>query len=354
MAAERFDVIVIGGGPNGLTCAAYLARAGASVMVLDKRFEWGGTMFTDDYSTPFQYNICQFALPFTASLPPYADLELERLGVRLLEPEVAAAFVPEGQGQPLIVRRDGTGLDQLRELLEAAQQVVPPLLFAPPAPVDQIDQVLDHGDGKLLLELAHFTPHGLVETLQDERAAGLVRYLCALAGFGAADQPLGVIGAFALSRLLHPTLVMGGSKSLPIGLFRAGAGAGAQYRTVADVGLIEPGVSGGFGSRARTGASSPHGRSSPPSIPRRPSLSWSIAAPSQTASGKGPKAGSSTPPARSPRTLGSRASRRSSRARTQAWRCCRLSDSRTPPRSASNWTRWAAGASPKPPPATSR
>jgi phytoene dehydrogenase-like protein len=246
MAGERFDVIVIGGGPNGLTCAAYLARAGASVMVLDKRFEWGGTMFTDDYSTPFQYNICQFALPFTASLPPYADLELERLGVRLLEPEVAAAFVPEGQGQPLIVRRDGTGLDQLRELLEAAQQVVPPLLFAPPAPVDQIEQALDHGDGKLLLELAHFTPQGLVETLQDERAAGLVRYLCALAGFGAADQPLGVIGAFALSQLLHPTLVLGGSKSLPIGLFRAGAGAGAQYRTVADVGLIEPGVSGGL------------------------------------------------------------------------------------------------------------
>ena len=68
MAAERFDVIVIGGGPNGLTCAAYLARAGASVMVLDKRFEWGGTMFTDDYSTPFHYNICQFALPFTAVL----------------------------------------------------------------------------------------------------------------------------------------------------------------------------------------------------------------------------------------------------------------------------------------------
>ena len=246
MPAEHFDVIVVGGGPNGLTCAAYLARAGAKVMVLDKRFEWGGTMFTDDYSTPFHYNICQFALPFTADLPPYVDLDLERLGVRLLQPEIPAAFVPEGQGQPLVVRRDGAGLEQLRELLDAAQQVVPPLLFAAPAPVDQVEQALDHGDGKLVLELARLTPQGLAETLQDERAAGLVRYLCALAGFSVADEPLGIIGAFALSRLLRPTLVVGGSKTLATGLFRAAAAAGAQFRTVADVGLIEAGTSGGL------------------------------------------------------------------------------------------------------------
>jgi phytoene dehydrogenase-like protein len=253
MPAERFDVIVVGGGPNGLTCAAYLARAGASVMVLDKRFEWGGTMFTDDYSTPFHYNICQFELPFTPALPPYADLELQRLGVRLLEPAVPAAFVPGEQGQPLVVGRDGSGVDRLRELLDAAEQVVPPLLFSPPPPVDQVEQALDHGDGKLALELARLTPRGLTETLSDERGAALLRYLCALAGFAGADEPLGIVGAFALARLLRPTLVVGGSKSLAIGLFRAGARAGAQHRTVADVQRIEAGVSDGLRVACRDG-----------------------------------------------------------------------------------------------------
>jgi phytoene dehydrogenase-like protein len=47
------------------------------------------------------------------------------------------------------------------------------------------------------------------------------------------------MGAFALTRLLRPTIVVGGTKSLANGLFRAGARAGAQYRNVADVLRIE-------------------------------------------------------------------------------------------------------------------
>jgi phytoene dehydrogenase-like protein len=239
MATERFDAIVVGGGPNGLTCAAYLAKAGAHVVVLDKRFEWGGTFATDDFSTPFFYNLCQYSLPLGRDLPPYSDLELDRSAVRLIEPDPVAAFVPPGRGEPFVVRRDAAALGELRRLIDAADRVVAPLLYTPPAPVEDVERVLDHDEGQPALELARMTPADAARRAGDARAGGLVRYLCALAGFGRPDEPLGLIGAFAFARLLRPTLVMGGAKALANGLFRAGAGAGAQYRTVADVQRVE-------------------------------------------------------------------------------------------------------------------
>jgi phytoene dehydrogenase-like protein len=39
---ENYDVIIIGGGPNGLTAACYLSKAGQKVLLLEKRYELGG------------------------------------------------------------------------------------------------------------------------------------------------------------------------------------------------------------------------------------------------------------------------------------------------------------------------
>jgi phytoene dehydrogenase-like protein len=241
MTKERFDVIVVGGGPNGLTCAAYLARSGADVVVLDKRFEWGGTMATDDYSTPFHYNLCQFALPLGRELPPYRDLELQRFTVRLVEPDPSLAFAPADGGEAHVVRRDGTGLGGLGELLDSTHRTVAPLLYTAPAPVEETERVLDRDEGRPALRLAGMTPADAAESTGDDRAAGLVRYLCGLCGFADDSEPLGLIGAFCLAQLVRPAIAVGGTKSLANGLFRAGAKAGAQYRPVADVEAIEAG-----------------------------------------------------------------------------------------------------------------
>src|SRR5690349_22796818 len=83
LAGRRWDVVVVGGGHNGLTAAAYLARAGRSVLVLERREQLGGACtlerpFTDDrYVT----SPCAYLVGLQHPLV-IAELDLPRYGYR--------------------------------------------------------------------------------------------------------------------------------------------------------------------------------------------------------------------------------------------------------------------------------
>jgi phytoene dehydrogenase-like protein len=228
---EGYDVAIVGGGPNGLTAAAYLARAGARVVVLEARFERGGTLASDDYSTPFTYNQAQFLLPLGAETPPYRDLDLKGHAVAFVAPEVA--FTTTIDGDTLTVRRGGRGLgSEVEGMLDEATRIVGPLLYRPAADAERA-----LADGP---RLASITPDVIAAMAIDERAAVILRYACALAGFPGGDVPLGPIGAFCVARLFEPTLAAGGSKSLANGLFRAAARAGARCLVSSRVVAVDP------------------------------------------------------------------------------------------------------------------
>jgi phytoene dehydrogenase-like protein len=91
---KEYDVIVIGGGINGLTCAAYLQKAGLKVAIFERRDEVGTHCATEEVMYPgVKVNLhASGLLPHVS--PPYEDLELERFGLEMLTSSEWGYFHP--------------------------------------------------------------------------------------------------------------------------------------------------------------------------------------------------------------------------------------------------------------------
>jgi phytoene dehydrogenase-like protein len=97
--AETYDAIIIGGGHNGLICAAYLARAGRKVKLVEKRHVLGGAAVTEEVFPGFRFSVCSYVVSL---LRPQIirDLELPRHGLEILPLE--CSFAPHGEGPGLV------------------------------------------------------------------------------------------------------------------------------------------------------------------------------------------------------------------------------------------------------------
>jgi phytoene dehydrogenase-like protein len=91
----KYDVAVIGGGHNGLTCAAYLARAGRKVLVLERRHVLGGAAVTEEVFAGFRFSVASYVVSL---LRPeiIRDLDLPRHGMELLPLDGTFTPMPNG------------------------------------------------------------------------------------------------------------------------------------------------------------------------------------------------------------------------------------------------------------------
>src|SRR6266849_3386817 len=144
---SKYDAIIIGGGHNGLTTAAYLARAGKKVLVLERRHIIGGAACTEEVFPGFKFSVCSYVVSL---LRPeiIRDLDLPRHGLEILP--LDGTFTPMPSGDYLwrvndhgkthreIARHsklDAEAYDEFGKAMQAMCRFVKPILsMVPPDP----------------------------------------------------------------------------------------------------------------------------------------------------------------------------------------------------------------------------
>ncbi len=228
----QYDVVVLGAGPNGLACAAYLARAGARVAVVERNVETGGGLVTQEMSG-FRMNYHATYMMLAELMPPYSDFDLEQDGVRFIYPPVQVSFLFSGRKSFTLFTDPGQSAASVaalspadaeryaglrREVDELCEKILIPATYTPPVePIEQVELFRTSGKlGERMADISEMSPLEYIESFgfSDPRLKAGLLYLSSMFGLDPEEGGMGFMAPIYLSRLTHTALVRGGSHQL--------------------------------------------------------------------------------------------------------------------------------------------
>ncbi|MFP3913618.1 MAG: phytoene desaturase family protein [Actinomycetota bacterium] len=257
---QEVDGIFVGGGHNSLVCAAYLARAGLSVLVLEAAPRLGGGTTTEEATLPlFKHNLHAYFVRWTPEYAVWNDLELGRFSVRSLYPEAQNAVPFDGGERALVTYADlDRSLAEIARLSpedaqayarlhaeysELTRRVDTPLRFSPPLPPDELRERLGRSRlGRRYLEMDEKSPLEIVlDAFQSEPLRALILFNVAVRGYlPNLDVPgIGSIVALALPNSHQGRLVEGGTYEVARAIAASVVAAGGSIVTDARVASID-------------------------------------------------------------------------------------------------------------------
>lgn len=235
---SKYDFIIIGGGPNGLTVAAYLSKAGQKVLVLEKHLEVGGGLATEEVTLGgYTHNTHAIYHMMVDYAPVHSDLELEKYRCQYVYPDLQVAM-PFADGRALCLYSDvdrscnsiagfsSRDAETYREVYHRFKrymdEFLAPATYARPVPALEQILALERTEiGREISDLTPKSPKTIVEELfENERVRTLMLYLACHWGLEYDVEGIGYLVPLLLNRPVNTRLCVGGSHRLSNALAR--------------------------------------------------------------------------------------------------------------------------------------
>jgi phytoene dehydrogenase-like protein len=266
--AETRDVVIVGGGHNGLVAAFYLAKAGFKPLVLERRPQTGGAAITDEIHPGFR---CPTLSHSAGSIRPdvFADMQLANHGLKLIWPDVAVTtLAPDGRALTLykdtgraaqevakFSQKDAAKYPELVQSLAKIGKVIGEALKLPPPNIDdpskgdlwgmlQTGRALRKLGKKDMYRVLRWGPMAIADLVAEFFDTELLRATVAARGiFGTFLGPWSAGSSMVLllrsAGDAHPAgsavFAAGGTGAITQAMAAAAKAAGAEIRTGIDV-----------------------------------------------------------------------------------------------------------------------